>query len=103
MSDSPPPSPSSHATAHAYASNGLEMLQAASDAAHAIINSPQGLQHAALAAAEVVGHQQQHQPMDQSPQEGLPHAPDLSTQLMPGNGAVLRDPTINPKLTRLRR
>ena len=80
------------------------MLQAASDAAHAIINSPQGLQHAALAAAEVVGHQQQqHQPMDQSPQEGLPHASDLSTQLMPGNGAVLRDPTINPKLTRLRR
>ncbi|KAI6755884.1 hypothetical protein HG531_004990 [Fusarium graminearum] len=115
MSDSPPPSPSSHATAHAYASNGLEMLQAASDAAHAIIDSPQNLQHAALAAAEVVGHQQQqqqqqqqqhqhqHQSMDQSTQEALPHTSELSPQLMPGNGAVMRDPTINPKLTRLRR
>ncbi|KAF4958514.1 hypothetical protein FSARC_11015 [Fusarium sarcochroum] len=105
MSGSPPPSPSSHATAHAYASNGLEMLQAASDAAHAInhhISSPQALHHAAVAAAEAVGHQQ-HQPMDQSPPDGLPHATDLSTQLMPGNGAVMRDPTINPKLTRLRR
>ncbi|KAM0227186.1 hypothetical protein ACHAP5_012229 [Fusarium lateritium] len=114
MSGSPPPSPSSHATAHAYASNGLEMLQAASDAAHAIthhIGSPTGLsasqalQHAAVAAAEVVGHQQhqQHQPMDQSPHDVLPHATEMSTQLMPGNGAVMRDPTINPKLTRLRR
>ncbi|KAJ9426902.1 hypothetical protein QL093DRAFT_2191526 [Fusarium oxysporum] len=90
----PPPSPNSHATAHA----------AASDAAHAInhhINSPQALQHAAVAAAEVVGHQQPHAPMD--PPDGMPHATELPTQLIPGNGAVMRDPTINPKLTRLRR
>ncbi|KAM0355219.1 hypothetical protein ACHAPU_001085 [Fusarium lateritium] len=108
MSGSPPPSPSSHATAHAYASNGLEMLQAASDAAHAInnIGSPTGLtasqalQHAAVAAAEAVGHQQ-HQSMDQ-PHDILPHETEMSNQLMPGNGAM-RDPTINPKLTRLRR
>ncbi|KAF4337570.1 xylanolytic transcriptional activator xlnR [Fusarium beomiforme] len=103
----PPPSPNSHATAHAYASNGLEMLQAASDAAHAInhhINSPQALQHAAVAAAEVVGHQQPHAPMDHNPpSDGMPHATELPTQLIPGNGAVMRDPTINPKLTRLRR
>ncbi|KAF4470084.1 xylanolytic transcriptional activator xlnr [Fusarium albosuccineum] len=108
MSGSPPPSPTSHATAHAYASNGLEMLQAASDAAHAInhqINSPQALQHAAVAAAEVVGHQQHHQSIDPtSPPDGLPHAPtDLSGHLIPGPGGVMRDPTINPKLTRLRR
>ncbi|KAF5019719.1 hypothetical protein F66182_8262 [Fusarium sp. NRRL 66182] len=101
----PPPSPTSHATAHAYASNGLEMLQAASDAAHAInhhISSPQALQHAAVAAAEVVGHQQ-HQPMDHAPPDGVPHAAESPLQLLPGSGAVMRDPTINPKLTRLRR
>ncbi|KAJ4170981.1 hypothetical protein NW754_007124 [Fusarium falciforme] len=112
----PPPSPTSHASVHAYASNGLEMLQAASDAAHAInhqINSPQALQHAAVAAAEAVGHHQ-HQTLDAtSSPDGLqphhviagavPHATDMATHLVPGPGGVMRDPTINPKLTRLRR
>ncbi|CAM1503563.1 Fc.00g011540.m01.CDS01 [Cosmosporella sp. VM-42] len=94
MSGSPPPSSSitsPHANAHAYASNGLEILQAASDAAHALHN-PQALQHA---AAEAVQQQQQQQgqpgPMGEVPQH-----------LVQGPG-VMRDPTINPKLTRLRR
>lgn len=97
MSGSPPPSPSTHANAHAYASNGLEILQAASDAAHAIQN-PQALQHA---AAEAVSQHQQQQHHAVSP-TGLPIPGDVPQHLMPGPG-VMRDPTINPKLTRLRR
>ncbi|KPM39915.1 hypothetical protein AK830_g6672 [Neonectria ditissima] len=90
MSGSPPTSPHT-TTAHAYASNGLEILQAASDAAHAIQN-PQALQHAAaaVAAAEAI---------HQSP-TGL-H--DMTAHLITGPDGVMRDPTINPKLTRLRR
>lgn len=115
MSDSPPPSPSSHATAHAYASNGLQILQAASNAADAIdhISNPQALQHAAaaVAAAEAVVQQQHHHDSMSPPGGGLPppgqlqgHAPtDLPPHLLAGPDGVLRDPTINPKLTRLRR
>ncbi|KAL7953240.1 hypothetical protein V8C34DRAFT_297536 [Trichoderma compactum] len=97
MSTSPPPSPSQHATAHAYASNGLEILQAASDAAQAIQNH-HPLQNA---AAEAVA---------QSHAVGVPIAPapelapgQLQQHLVAGPGGVMRDPTINPKLTRLRR
>lgn len=113
MSASPPPSPSQHATAHAYASNGLEILQAASDAAQAIQNH-HPLQNA---AAEAVA---------QSHAVGVPIAPapemppgqlqgqlpgqlqgqlqgQLPQHLVAGPGGVMRDPTINPKLTRLRR
>lgn len=91
MSASPPPSPSPHTTAHAYASNGLEILQAASDAAQAIQNS-EALQHA---AAQAVG------------QQGVAHlsaGADMPAHMVSGQaGAMMRDPTINPKLTRLRR
>ncbi|TQV98357.1 Fungal transcriptional regulatory protein [Cordyceps javanica] len=91
MSASPPPPPSPHTTAHAYASNGLEILQAASDAAQAIQNS-EALQHA---AAQAVG------------QQGVAHlgpgAEMPSPHMVSGQGAMMRDPTINPKLTRLRR
>ncbi|KAF7540641.1 hypothetical protein G7Z17_g12159 [Cylindrodendrum hubeiense] len=96
MSGSPPPPASPHTTAHTYASNGLEILQAASDAAHAIQN-PQALQHAAaaVAAAEAIHH---------SPNQGLPPTPnDMGGHLVAGPDGVMRDPTINPKLTRLRR
>ncbi|POR35312.1 Quinic acid utilization activator [Tolypocladium paradoxum] len=100
MSASPPPSPSQqHANAHAYASNGLEILQAASDAAQAIHN-PQALQNAAAAASEAL-----------PPATGAPTATGTATgtatemphHLMAAPGGVMRDPTINPKLTRLRR
>ncbi|PNY27451.1 Quinic acid utilization activator [Tolypocladium capitatum] len=92
MSASPPPSPSQqHANAHAYASNGLEILQAASDAAQAIHN-PQALQNAAAAASEAL-----------PPATEMPPATELPHHLMAGPGGVMRDPTINPKLTRLRR
>ncbi|UNI16557.1 hypothetical protein JDV02_002983 [Purpureocillium takamizusanense] len=129
MSASPPPPPSSpsqsqsqqHATAHAYASNGLEILQAASDAAQAIsninsingINNPQAqaLQDAAAAAAEAVaaqpaaalGHDAGLQQQQQQQQQH--HQPQQQQQQLssPGGGAVMRDPTVNPKLTRLRR
>ena len=119
MSDSPPPSPSQQAaTAHAYASNGLEILQAATDAAQAAhdIQNPQAqaLQHAA-AAAEAVSQQQQQQQQHHHEHHD-PHAiaalaqatagdadPNVNPQLVPGPGGMLRDPTINPKLTRLRR
>ncbi|EJP71047.1 Putative Zn(II)2Cys6 transcription factor [Beauveria bassiana ARSEF 2860] len=91
MSASPPPHPSPHTTAHAYASNGLEILQAASDAAQAIQNS-EALQHA---AAQAVG------------QPGVAHlGPGVempSPHMVSGQTAMMRDPTINPKLTRLRR
>lgn len=99
MSESPPPSPSQHATAHAYASNGLEILQAASDAAQAIQN-PQALQHAAAAAEAVSQVSQQPQGLGIP---GIPQGADLTQQLVTGPGGVMRDPTINPKLTRLRR
>lgn len=115
----PPPSPSQHATAHAYASNGLEILQAASDAAQAIQN-PQALQNAAAAAAEVVNRPaiDDDAAAAAAPDMTIPtHAPASSPQqqqqqpqlqqhhqhLVPGPGGVMRDPTINPKLTRLRR
>ncbi|KAH7327802.1 hypothetical protein B0I35DRAFT_403265 [Stachybotrys elegans] len=83
MSGSPPLSP--HDAAHAYATNGLDILQAASDAAQAISNT-QALQNAAAAAEAVT------QPMVQA--MGLPPSPEMQ---------LMRDPTINPKLTRLRR
>lgn len=95
---SPPRSPLT--TAHAYASNGLEILQAASDAAQAIQNS-EALQHA---AAQAVG------------QQGVTHLGHGGGAEMPMSAAaaaaaagqqqqtpMMRDPTINPKLTRLRR
>ncbi|KAH7122907.1 hypothetical protein EDB81DRAFT_872548 [Dactylonectria macrodidyma] len=92
MSGSPPPPISPHSSAHAYASNGLEILQAASDAAHAIQN-PQALQHAA-AAAEAI---------HQAPNHGGMPPGDMSGHLVAGPDGIMRDPTINPKLTRLRR
>ncbi|KAG6022085.1 hypothetical protein E4U41_002318 [Claviceps citrina] len=119
MSDSPPvkPSPSSspsqHAAAHVYASNGLEILQAASDAAEAIEN-PQALQHAAAAAeAAAVSQQQQHQHQHQHQHPhmagampgltGLAQSPDMMPHVEPEATGAMRDPTVNPKLTRLRR
>ncbi|ODA81293.1 hypothetical protein RJ55_04258 [Drechmeria coniospora] len=163
-STSPPPSPSqqvavsaaaaahAHAHAHAYASNGLEILQAASDAAaHA---NRQALQDAAAAAAEHVSpltqqslpppppppppqqqqqqqqqhehqhqqqqqhehqqQQQQHEHQQQQQQHDAlppphqhpslpPHQQHQQQLLAAAPGAVMRDPTINPKLTRLRR
>ncbi|KAG5932990.1 hypothetical protein E4U53_001132 [Claviceps sorghi] len=118
MSASPPPkpspssSPSQHATAHAYASNGLEMLQAASDAAQAIQN-PQALQHAAAAAeaeAEAVARQQQQEQQHAQMAAAVPALTGLSQSPeiaqhgdAAGAGAAVRDPSINPKLTRLRR
>ena len=86
MADSSPPSTSVQA-AHAYASNGLDILQAASDAAHAIHNN-QALHHVAI---------DEHQQVPPPP-PGLP-APEH----LVGAPGVMRDPTINPKLTRLRR
>ncbi|EGX96511.1 Fungal transcriptional regulatory protein [Cordyceps militaris CM01] len=94
MSASPPPPPSPHTTAHAYASNGLEILQAASDAAQAIQNS-EALQHA---AAQAVGQQQAVVAHHLGPGAEM-----TSPHMVPGQGALMRDPTINPKLTRLRR
>ncbi|KAL3961030.1 hypothetical protein ACCO45_006147 [Purpureocillium lilacinum] len=126
MSASPPPpsSPSQsqsqaqqHATAHAYASNGLEILQAASDAAQAISNlnsingignpQAQALQDAAAAAAEAVAaqpalghdvamqqqqqqqqqHNQHHQPQPQQPPQ------QQQQQQLSSPGAAMRDPT----------
>ncbi|KFA53024.1 hypothetical protein S40293_05928 [Stachybotrys chartarum IBT 40293] len=96
MSGSPPPCLSAQETAHAYASNGLEILQAASDAAAQAISDSQALQHAA-AAAEAVA-----QPIVAA--QGQPAGDDLHQgHLVQPAGAMLRDPTINPKLTRLRR
>lgn len=86
---SAPTSP--HTTASAYATNGLDLLQAAQ-----AIHDPQHLQHA---AAEAV---QQHQQQQQIP-SGLPPTNDVPPHLIAGPGGVTRDPTINPKLTRLRR
>ncbi|KAF6829626.1 Zn(II)2Cys6 transcription factor [Colletotrichum plurivorum] len=180
---SPPVSPtaSQQATAHAYASNGLQILQAASDAAAAaaIHNVQQHLSSAAAAAADIAQQQQQNdqQQTDQQPseqeqqqeqqqQDGQQHLPSQSpadpdhqeqqqaippppstvapapppsvvadgsvaviqqgpftpayvpvpapgpgpipgppSAVMPGPGPMLmsRDPTVNPKLTRLRR
>lgn len=110
MSGSPPPPPpptpphtsprtTARTTAHAYASNGLQILQAASDAAHAI-RDPQTLQHAAAAAAVAAA-----EAIHQSPNQGsLPPTPsDMTGHLVAGPDGVMRDPTINPKLTRLRR
>lgn len=91
-----PPSPRS--TAHAYASNGLEILQAATDAAEAIQNSQaQALQNA---AAQAVGHAAAQLP---HPDHDASHLMSPHGDHSANGGAGLRDPTINPKLTRLRR
>ncbi|KZZ90869.1 Zn(2)-C6 fungal-type DNA-binding domain protein [Moelleriella libera RCEF 2490] len=124
MSASPPTSPSQHAAAHAYASNGLEILQAASDAAQAI-QDPQALQNAAAAAAEAVSQQQQQQQQHEQGQEqgqeqeqeqehhvaadaisdvlALSDGPVMGQQLPGRSAGAVRDPSVNPKLTRLRR
>lgn len=110
MSGSPPQSPSQqHPNVHAYASNGLEILQAATDAAHAI-SSHQAQQSLQDAAAEAVAHPGagavnyassvvgQLPPQQQPQHHGHDgHAPQGVA------GDPMRDPTINPKLTRLRR
>ncbi|KAF4509448.1 hypothetical protein G6O67_003622 [Ophiocordyceps sinensis] len=118
------PSPSQQATAHAYASNGLEILQAASDAAQALQN-PQALQNAAAAATEVVAGPSVDDAAavaleiavaPEMTASGLPPASPPSFEqspppqqqqhhqhLMPDPAGAMRDPTINPKLTRLRR
>lgn len=111
MSDSPPQSPSEqHANVHAYASNGLEILQAASDAAQHAITSQQ-TQALQNAAAEAVA-QPNVSPIthDASPVAALAQAPPPPSQQggemqgqPSGSGGMMRDPTINPKLTRLRR
>lgn len=133
MSDSPPPPdpPSPNTTAHAYATNGLEILQAASDAVHSdnSINNHGALQSAAAEAVaqhqhqqlQEEEHQQQHHHHEQHhhthPDElTLHHHPqDGSADFLPQEQAqqlvsaaaqaapMMRDPTINPKLTRLRR
>ena len=154
MSDSAPQSPSQqqqhHANVHAYASNGLEILQAATDAAQHGLTAQQteALQNAAAeavaqpeatataAVAAAVGaaeayqqhhehqlheiqsndtqhqhheqyHDHQHDPNEFSTSQHLPES--ATTSLGPDDGsmqngsAAMRDPTINPKLTRLRR
>lgn len=150
MSDSPPQSPSQqhHANVHAYASNGLEILQAATDAAQHGLTSQQteALQNAAAeavaqpettaaaAVAAAVGatdvyqqhHEEQHEHHEHQPQHHEPQHHDQQTQHHQPNdygtaqalhdglqhlgsqngsmdGDAMRDPTINPKLTRLRR
>lgn len=101
MSGTPPPG-SPHASAHDYASNGLQILQAASDAAaaaQALENENENPQVQALqdatneaVAGPLVGA------IDYGPPP-LQH----NGQQMHGGGNVMRDPTVNPKLTRLRR
>ncbi|KAK2616597.1 hypothetical protein QQS21_000420 [Conoideocrella luteorostrata] len=105
MKSSPQASPSPLATAHVYASNGLDIVQAARDAAQAIQN-PQALQHAAAAAEAVSQHQEQHHAQIGGAVPGIPDFPpvsDATQHLDSGTGGAMRDPTINPKLTRLRR
>jgi hypothetical protein len=126
MADSP--SASSHATAHAYASNGLEVLQAATDAAaaavqHALENAAaqHALENAAAAAGleSVVNANNAHDDQDAQllasasvsaqpvpvayPMVPAPSGPPPPGAGTGGNGNTIRDPTINPKLTRLRR
>ena len=108
---SQPPSHDHHDpnSVHAYASNGLSLLQAASDsAAHEDLNT-QALQNAAAAAEAVahpaLDHHVQHQ--DQihhapPPDVSAHHGFELPPQ-QPHDATASRDPTINPKLTRLRR
>ena len=114
MSDSPPQSPSQHhANAHAYASNTLDILRAASDAAEQAITSQQtqALQDAAaeavaqpgISSVDPVAH-------DASSVAAFAHAqaqahagPPQEDDTAAHQGADSRDPTINPKLTRLRR
>ncbi|KAG9251780.1 uncharacterized protein F5Z01DRAFT_683111 [Emericellopsis atlantica] len=101
-----------HANVHAYASNGLEILQAASDAAQGLTGHSElqaavadpsveptiehhGLSDASAVAALAQAHMAQ--PQTQHPQHGLDITP-TSHQL-----SESRDPTVNPKLTRLRR
>jgi hypothetical protein len=121
MADSPPQSPSQqHATAHAYASNGLDILQAATNAAQAISHSQtQALQNAAAeAVAQPVSDVAETAAAAVSASAAaaaaaaLPHHHHVSDVHMPtgqqlihpGQGGVPgRDPTVNPKLTRLRR
>lgn len=96
------PISTSTASAHAYASNGLQVLQAASDAA-------QALQH----AQHHLGSHQQDIHDSTAAQAVAAAAAAAAAQasvpgVLPGHpfspvGDVTRDPTINPKLTRLRR
>lgn len=95
-------------TIHAYASNGLSLLQAASDASaqHALSSSEsQALQDAAAAAEAVahpaIDHGQHHEPLHHTPDD-LAH-PGLDISQQTGDQSQSRDPTVNPKLTRLRR
>ncbi|RDA89475.1 hypothetical protein CP533_3634 [Ophiocordyceps camponoti-saundersi (nom. inval.)] len=93
------------AAAHAYASNGLEMLQAASDAAAAqAIDDSQALHDAVEAVADLAAPQSS--PLPPAPPPPPPPPPPPQQQQSSSLGslvAVGRDPTINPKLTRLRR
>lgn len=119
---SSPSSPSHHdklaepdspnTTAHAYASNGLEILQAASDAAAqaaAAINNNQSeaLQSAAAEAVAQQQHLQHHIQPDQSQQQHQHVASHFMSDDIASSAAaaaaMMRDPAINPKLTRLRR
>ncbi|KAG6280372.1 hypothetical protein E4U47_000653 [Claviceps purpurea] len=121
LKQSPSSPPSQQDTAHVYASNGLEILQAASDAAQAIQN-PQALQHAAAAAAAAAEAESQHQQHQQQHQQQQEHhaqmagalsgltvfsqSPEITQHMelgVVGTVGEMRDPTINPKLTRLRR
>lgn len=106
MSDSPPQSPSQqHPNVHAYASNGLEILQAASDAAqHAITTQQtQALQNAAAeAVAQPTVSPSAHDAVTALAQAPPPQQQGGDMQQGQGGG-MMRDPTINPKLTRLRR
>ncbi|KAG6263627.1 hypothetical protein E4U48_006665 [Claviceps purpurea] len=80
LKQSPSSPPSQQDTAHVYASNGLEILQAASDAAQAIQN-PQALQHAAAAAAAAAEAESQHQQHQQQHQQQQEHHAQMAGAL----------------------
>ncbi|KAL2751864.1 hypothetical protein ACRALDRAFT_1066339 [Sodiomyces alcalophilus JCM 7366] len=94
---------------HLYATNGLQVLQAATDAAQALQNVQQ---HFAVTSPHPPPQQQQFGPTPQqpgpmpvshstpnaSPMAGLVYAP-----IIPAGGDTTRDQSANPKLTRLRR
>lgn len=129
MSDSAPQSPTEHhANVHAYASNGLDILQAASDAAEQAITSQQtqALQDAAAeavaqpsisdenhldhdattVAALAQAHQHQHQTLSHDAHTGdveHQHQHQQHHQQSTQQSSDGRDPSVNPKLTRLRR
>jgi hypothetical protein len=112
MADSPPHL-STHENAHVYASNGLEILQAASDAAAAAAAAAAAQQHAHPHATTIPNHQAlQHAAAEAVAQPlanggSMDDAADSLQQhvghLVQPAGVMMRDPTINPKLTRLRR